>query len=264
MATDPAPAAGRLAGRRALITGAGSGIGESTARLLAAEGAQVGLMGRRAGQLQRVAADLPGAVTVPADISDYGQVLAALDATEAAIGPVDIVVNCAGVIGPTPLDRLTPAIWDQTLAINLSGAFYVGREAGLRMRARSGGHIVNVASDLAFTAGPGYVDYCASKAGLVGLTRGLAVELAPSVLVNAVAPGPVDTPMMDHELSMEADPDAAREATIRRVPLLRVAGPDEVARAILFLITDAGYTTGSVLPIDGGVTALTRLSGDVL
>jgi NAD(P)-dependent dehydrogenase (short-subunit alcohol dehydrogenase family) len=263
MATDPATAAGRLAGRRALVTGASSGIGESAARLLAAEGTRVGLLARRAGELQRVAADLPGAVAVPADISDYAQVLDALDATEAAIGPVDIVVNCAGVIGPTPLDQLTPAIWDQTLAINLSGAFYVGREAGLRMRARSGGHIVNVASDLAFTAGPGYVDYCASKAGLVGLTRGLAVELAPSVLVNAVAPGPVDTPMMEHELSVEADPDAAREATIRRVPLLRVAGPDEVARAILFLVTDAGYTTGSVLPIDGGVTALTRLSGDV-
>jgi 3-oxoacyl-[acyl-carrier protein] reductase len=255
--------AGRLAGRRALVTGAGSGIGESTARLLAAEGAAVSLMGRRARELERVAADLPGAITVPADISDYGQVLGALDATEEAIGPVDIVANCAGVIGPTPLEQLTPEIWNQVVGINLSGAFYIGREAGLRMRARSGGHIVNVASDLAFTAAPGYVDYSAAKAGLVGLTRGLAVELAPTVLVNAVAPGPVDTPMMDHELSMTDDPEAARDETIRRVPLLRVAGPDEVARAILFLIADAGYTTGSVLRIDGGVTALSRLSGDV-
>jgi len=131
------------------------------------------------------------------------------------------------------------------------------------MRGRGGGHIVNVASDLAFTAMPGYVDYCAAKAGLVGLTRGLAVELAPSVLVNAVAPGPVDTPMMDHELAADPDPESARDATVRRVPLLRIAGPGEVARAILFLLTDARYTTGSVLPIDGGVTALSRLSGDV-
>jgi NAD(P)-dependent dehydrogenase (short-subunit alcohol dehydrogenase family) len=181
-------AEGRMAGRRALVTGASSGIGESAARLLAAEGARVGLLARRAAELRRVAADLPGAVAVPADVSDHRQVLDALDAAEAAIGPVDVVVNCAGVIGPTSLEQLTPAVWDQTLSINLSGAFYLGREAGLRMRRRSGGHIVNVASDLAFTAMPGYVDYCASKAGLVGLTRGLAVELAPTVLVNAVAP----------------------------------------------------------------------------
>lgn len=254
---------GRLAGRNALVTGASSGIGEATARLLAAEGARVALLARRTAELQRVARDLAGAVAVPADVADHHEAIGALDAAEAQIGPVDVLVNCAGIIGPLPLDKLTPPVWNQTLAVNLSGPFYLGREAGLRMRGRGGGHIVNVASDLAFTAMPGYVDYCASKAGLLGLTRGLAVELAPSVLVNAVAPGPVDTPMMDHELAADPDPDAARDATVRRVPLLRIAGPAEVARAILFLLTDAGYTTGSVLPIDGGVTALSRLSGDV-
>jgi NAD(P)-dependent dehydrogenase (short-subunit alcohol dehydrogenase family) len=256
-------AEGRLAGRRALVTGASSGIGEATARLFAEQGARVALLARRAGELDRIAAGLPGAVAVPADVANHGQALAALDAAEDQLGPVDVLVNCAGVIGPTPLPELTPQIWDQTLAINLSGPFYLGREAGLRMRARGGGHIVSVASDLAFTAQPGYADYCASKAGLVGLTRALAVELAPEVLVNAVAPGPVDTPMMEHELASSGDPGAARAATVRRVPLLRIAGPAEVARAILFLVTDAGYTTGSVLPIDGGVTALSRLSGDV-
>jgi len=253
---------GRLAGRRALVTGASSGIGEATARLLDAEGASVALLARRTGELRRVAGDLTGAVAVPADVSDHREAIEALDAAEEQIGPVDILVNCAGVIGPIPLEDLTPPIWDQSLAVNLSGPFYLGREAGLRMRGRGGGHIVNVASDLAFTAMPGYVDYCAAKAGLVGLTRGLAVELAPRVLVNAVAPGPVDTPMMDHELATAPDPESAREETIRRVPLLRIAGPEEVARAILFLLTDAGYTTGSVLPLDGGVTALSRLSGD--
>jgi len=256
-------AEGRLAGRRALVTGASSGIGEATARLLAAEGACVALLARRAAELRRTAADLPGAIAVPADVSDHRAVIDALDSAEAQIGPVDIIVNCAGVIGPQPLEDLTPQVWDQTVAINLSGPFYLGREGGLRMRGRGGGHIVNVASDLAFTAMPGYVDYCASKAGLVGLTKGLAVELAPHVLVNAVAPGPVDTPMMDHELATDPDPEAARQATLRRVPLRRIAGPGEVARAILFLVTDAGYTTGSVLRIDGGVTALSRLSGDV-
>jgi NAD(P)-dependent dehydrogenase (short-subunit alcohol dehydrogenase family) len=253
----------RLAGRHALVTGASSGIGEATARLLAAEGAQVALLARREDELRRVAADLPEAIVVPADVADFQQAIAALDVAEAQLGPVNVLVNCAGVIGPVGLAELTPDVWDRTVAINLSGPFYLGREAGLRMRGRCGGHIVNIASDLAFTAMPGYVDYCAAKAGLVGLTRGLAVELAPEVLVNAVAPGPVDTPMMDHELATQPDPDAARDATVRRVPLQRIAGPSEVARAIMFLLTDAGYTTGSVLPIDGGVTALSRLSGDV-
>ena len=253
---------GRLAGRCAIVTGASSGIGAATARLLADEGAAVGLVARREAELRRVAAGLDRALVLPADVSDVGQVLGALDSAEAALGPVDIVVNCAGVIGPTPLAELTPELFDRTLAINLSGVFYLSREAGLRMRARHGGHIVTVASDLAATAMPGYVDYSASKAGLVGLTRGLAVELAPTVLVNAVAPGPVDTPMMDHELAADPDPQAAREATMRRVPLQRIAGPAEVARAILFLLTDASYTTGAVLALDGGVTALSRLSGD--
>ena len=253
----------RLDGRCAIVTGASSGIGEATARLLAGQGARVALVARRADELARVASELDNALAVPADVSDHDQVRNAVEAAEAGLGPVDIVVNCAGVIGPTKLDALTPAIWDQTLAINLSGPFYLGREAGLRMRDRRGGHIVNVASDLAFTAMPGYVDYSASKAGLLGLTRGLAVELAPTVLVNAVAPGPVDTPMMDHELEAEADPEEARNATVRRVPLLRVARPDEIARAIFFLLTDATYATGAILALDGGTTVLSRLSGDV-
>jgi NAD(P)-dependent dehydrogenase (short-subunit alcohol dehydrogenase family) len=130
------------------------------------------------------------------------------------------------------------------------------------MRARGGGHIVMVASDLAFTANRGYVDYSASKAGVIGLTRGLAVELAPQVLVNAVAPGPVDTPMMDHELETVPDPDAARDAVIRRTPLFRFGTPEEIARAILFLVTDAPNAMGAVLSLDGGVTVLSRLAGD--
>jgi NAD(P)-dependent dehydrogenase (short-subunit alcohol dehydrogenase family) len=257
-------AEGRLAGRCALITGASSGIGAATAALFSAEGAAVALLARRAEELERVAAPLDRAIALPTDVSDYPAVLAAIDAAEERLGPVDIAINCAGVIGPTSLTELTPEIWARTIGINLSGSFYVGRETGLRMRERGGGHIVSVASDLAFTGMPGYVDYSASKSGLVGLTRGLAVELAPTVLVNAVAPGPVDTPMMDHELAMDQDPEGARDATIRRVPLLRIASPGEIARAILFLVTDAGYTTGSVLAIDGGATVLSRLSGDVV
>ena len=247
-----------------MITGASSGIGEATATLFAAEGAAVGLLARRQEELERVADGLDRAVVLPADVSDHGAVLRALDDAEAALGPVDIAINCARGDRTHPLVELTPEVWQRTIGINLSGPFYVGREAGLRMRARQGGQIVNVASDLAFTAMPGYTDYSASKSGLVGLTRGLAVELAPTVLVNAVAPGPVDTPMMDHELAMDPDPAGAREATIRRVPLLRISTPQEIARAILFLVTEAAYATGAVLALDGGATVLSRLGGDVI
>jgi NAD(P)-dependent dehydrogenase (short-subunit alcohol dehydrogenase family) len=245
-----------------LITGASSGIGEATAALFGSVGAAVGLLARRREELERVAEGIEQAVVLPTDVSDHAAVVRALDATEAELGPVDIAVNCAGVIGPTPLVELTPSVWDRTIAINLSGSFYVGREAGMRMRERGGGHIVNVASDLAFTAMPGYADYSAAKAGVLGLTRGLAAELAPTVLVNAIAPGPVDTPMMDHELAMDPDPAAAREATIRHVPLRRIATPEEIARAILFLVTEAAYATGAVLALDGGTTVLSRLHTD--
>jgi len=255
--------AGRLAGVRAFVTGASSGIGAATAVLFAAEGAAVGLAARRSEELARVAQGLPGARAFACDVADHSSVLAALDAAEAELGPIDVAINCAGVIGPTPLEELSPEVWDHTIAVNLSGSFYVARELGLRMRSRGGGRIVNVASDLAFTGMSGYVDYCAAKAGVLGLTRGLAAELAPSVLVNAVAPGPVDTPMMDRELAMEPDPAAARAATIARVPLARISTAEEIARAILFLATDATYATGAVLSLDGGTTIVNRLAGDV-
>ena len=255
---------GPLSGRVALVTGASSGIGEATAARFAAEGAAVALLARRRDELERVASGIERAAVLPTDVSDHAAVARALDAAEQALGPVDIVVSAAGVIGPTPLAEMSAAVWDTTIAINLSGAFYVGREAGLRMRDRRGGHIVNIASDLAFTAMPGYTDYSAAKAGVLGLTRGLAVELAPKVLVNAVAPGPVDTPMMDRELASSADPEGAREETIRRVPLLRIAMPQEIAAAILFLVTDAAYASGAVLSLDGGTTVMSRLGGDVI
>jgi NAD(P)-dependent dehydrogenase (short-subunit alcohol dehydrogenase family) len=252
----------RLAGRHALITGASAGIGLATARLFSQEGATVGLVARRGPELRRIAGELERAVAVPADVADHQAVRRAIDDTEAAFGPIDLVVNSAGVIGPTAIERLTAEVWSKVIATNLSGSFYVGREAGLRMRRGTGGHIINIASDLAFTAARGYVDYCASKAGVLGLTRGLAAEFAPTVLVNAVAPGPVDTPMLRHEFAITGDPEGARDAMTRRVPLRRIATADEIARAILFIVTDAAYATGAVLRLDGGTTMLNLLSGD--
>jgi NAD(P)-dependent dehydrogenase (short-subunit alcohol dehydrogenase family) len=255
---------GRLAGTRVFVTGASSGIGAATATLVAQEGAAVALVARRGDELARVAEGLPRALPLVCDVSDHAAVLAAIDAAEAELGPIDLAVNCAGVIGPTSLEEMTPELWHRTIDVNLSGPFYVGRELGLRMRARGGGQIINVASDLAFTGMAGYVDYSAAKAGLLGLTRGLAAELAPAVRVNAVAPGPVDTPMMDRELAATDDPDKARAETIARTPLGRFASPQEVARTITFLATEATYATGAVLSIDGGITIVSRLAGDVV
>jgi NAD(P)-dependent dehydrogenase (short-subunit alcohol dehydrogenase family) len=246
----------RLAGRHAFVTGASAGIGLATARLLSLHGATVGLVARREPELLRIASELEQASAVPTDVTDHEAVQRAIDATEAAWGPIDLVVNSAGTCIPTSIEQLTPEVWSRTISVNLSASFYVSRETGIRMHAGAGGHIINIASDMAFMATPGYVDYCASKAGVLGLTRGLAVEFAPKVLVNAVAPGPVDTPMLDYEFAIADDPKGARDAMTRRVPLQRIAKPEEIASAILFLVTEANYATGAVLSLDGGTTLL--------
>ena len=255
-----------LAGRVALVTGASSGLGAGFAVALAQAGADVVLAARRADKLADISRQVRelgrAALAVETDVTDPDACQAAADAAIERFGHLDALINNAGLGTAVPALRETPEQFREVIEVNLLGAYWMAQAAARVMA--PGSSIVNVASVLALMKSYNpQAAYSASKAGLVGLTRGLAVELAPTVLVNAVAPGPVDTPMMDHELSMADDPEAAREETIRRVPLLRVAGPDEVARAILFLITDAGYTTGSVLPIDGGVTALSRLSGDV-
>ena len=183
-------AAGRLAGRRAFITGANSGIGEATARLFAAQGARVALVARRREELERVAADLPHAAAFPVDVADRAALLGALDAAEGALGPIDIVVNNAGIADPVALEDLTPDRWERTIAVNLSAPFHLSREAGLRMRGRGGGHIVNVASDQATVAMPGMVHYSTSKAALVGLTRGSRLSSHRLCSSTPLPPGP--------------------------------------------------------------------------
>jgi NAD(P)-dependent dehydrogenase (short-subunit alcohol dehydrogenase family) len=137
----------------------------------------------------------------------------------------------------------------------LSGTFYVAREAALHMRRSGGGSIVNVASDLASMGVPGLVHYCAAKAGVVGLTRALALELAPLVRVNAVCPGPIDTPMVRAGLEAGPDPIEARRLKESTVPLNRLADPDEVAAAIYFLAVEGTFATGTSMAFDGGTSA---------
>jgi NAD(P)-dependent dehydrogenase (short-subunit alcohol dehydrogenase family) len=248
---------GRLSGKRALISGASSGVGKATAMLFAAEGATVGLIARRADVLAEVAAPLgSSAMSLPADVADDAAVAACVARFCEAHGGVDVVVNAAGIDGPAPLKDLTPEIWRRQIDVNLNGTFYLAREAGLRMMDGDGGVIINLGSELALVGMGLYAHYCASKFGVVGLTKALAHELAPKVRVNCLCPGPIDTPMMDAELDWFPDPVATRQAAIDRVPLKRFATADEIARAILFFAADAPFATGSVLNIDGGTTAI--------
>jgi NAD(P)-dependent dehydrogenase (short-subunit alcohol dehydrogenase family) len=247
---------GRLAGKRTLVTGASSGIGEATARAFVREGGRVALVARRGDRLEALAAELgDAALAQPADVSRPEQVTAAVDAVERRLGGLDIVVNSAGVSKPGSLEELGPERWREVIDTNLSGCYYVCRESGLRMRAGGGGAIVNVASESSLMGEPMYVAYCASKGGVLALTKALAAELAPTVRVNAVCPGSVDTPMLREDFASLPDPEWAMKATARRIALGRFATPDEVAAAILFLAADATFATGLGLNLDGGTTA---------
>jgi NAD(P)-dependent dehydrogenase (short-subunit alcohol dehydrogenase family) len=247
----------RLSGKRVIITGASSGVGKATAELFVAEGAKVGLIARRTDALRGIVAGLGDrAMALPADVADDKAVAAVVDAFVKAHGGIDIAVNSAGIDGPAPLRDLTPEVWRRQLDVNLSGTFYLAREAGLRMMAGEGGVIINLGSELSLVGMGFYAHYCASKFGVVGLTKALAHELAPKVRVNCICPGPIDTPMMDAELEWFADPAATRLAAVDRVPLKRFADAHEIARAILFFAVEAPFATGSVFSIDGGTTAV--------
>jgi NAD(P)-dependent dehydrogenase (short-subunit alcohol dehydrogenase family) len=151
---------------------------------------------------------------------------------------------------------MTARLFADHIAVNLLGTFYIARAAALHMMERDGGTIVNVGSELSHIGMPLYVPYCASKAGVIGLTKSMAAELAPKVTVNAICPGPVDTPMMEAEIQWFGGTDKVRRDVTERVPLKRLASPEEVAVAILFLAADAPFATGATLALDGGTTAV--------
>lgn len=241
---------------RVLVTGAGSGVGEETAKLFASRGARVALVGRRQEQLDRVRRDIgANAIAIPADVSGESSARQAARSAIDAFAGLDIVVNAAGVAGFSMLEDMPDGRWDQVIGTNLSGTFYVSHEVSLRMREDAGGVIINVASDLATMGAAGLVAYCASKAGVVGLTRAMAIELAPSVRVNAVCPGPIDTPMLRDGLSQEIDPERALLDKIGSVPLRRLCDPAEVAKAIWYLAIEGTFATGACLALDGGTSA---------
>jgi 3-oxoacyl-[acyl-carrier protein] reductase len=239
---------GDLAGRVALVTGASRGIGRAIALALAGAGADVVVNCRERGRSAEETADAirtkgRRALAIAADVSESRAVEGMVRAAEAELGPVDLLVNNAGVAIPRDLDDLTEADFDRTLAVNLKGAFLCTRAVLPGMRARRWGRVVNISSGAARGAGVIGAHYNASKAGLEGLTRGYAARLVrDGVTVNAVSPSLIETEMIG----------ARRDEYAKKVPLGRLGMPDEVAQAVLMVVGNA-YMTGQTVPVNGGL-----------
>lgn len=246
-----------IAGRVALITGAASGMGRAIAHLFADEGASLALIDRTAGGIDLVVGELRAAGATAsglvADVADRSEVEASVARLRAELGPIDILVNNAGVSLPAPIDAVDYGdTWAATLAVNLESHTHLVRACLQDLLRHGEGRIVNIASTEAMGASPGISPYTASKHGVVGLTRALAVELGrQGVTVNCVSPGPIRTGMT------AGIPEEAKEAFARRrVPVGRYGEPDEVAYAVLSLaVPAASYINGAVLVVDGGLTA---------
>lgn len=242
-----------LTGKTALVTGASGGIGRAIARALHGAGAVVALSGTRIAPLEELAAELGGRTHVLAcDLSD-GEAVAALPRRAAeAMGSVDILVNNAGITRDNLLMRMSDHDWDQVIAVNLTSTMRLCRGVIRGMMKARWGRIVNISSIVGATGNPGQANYAAAKAGMVGMSKAIAAEVASrGITVNCVAPGFVETAMTD-KLS-----EAQKAAILAQVPAGRMGEPAEIAAAVLYLASaEAGYVTGATLHVNGGMAML--------
>jgi len=243
-----------LAGKAALVTGASSGFGRHFARVLAGAGAKVALAARRIDALERLAAEIRAgggeAAACVMDVTDRASVALAIRAAEAALGPLSILVNNAGIPSNSYFTATSEEAWRQVMAVNLDGVFRVGQEAARRMVENGrGGSIINIASILGFGAIKTLSTYSASKAAVLSLTQSMALELARErIRVNALAPGYFATEFNDAYLASEAG-----RRMMARVPMGRAGAVNELDGPLLLLASDAGaFMTGSVVTVDGG------------
>ncbi|MBS1843042.1 MAG: SDR family oxidoreductase [Actinobacteria bacterium] len=236
---------------RAIVTGGGAGLGAAICDRLASEGARVAVLDRRLEPAQQVAARV-GGIGIKADVADAEACREAVDSAVAGLGGIDILVNNAGVGWMNPFLETPPAKWDRVVSVNLGGTFNCMRAALPAMRGAGAGSIVNIASISGVRPSAGESPYAASKAGVIALTASAALEFGPDVRVNSVSPGPVDTALL-HNL-FESHPEE-RERYVERTPLGRIAEPDDIADAVLFLASPLSrFITGQNLVVDGGIT----------
>jgi len=239
----------------ALVTGGSSGIGLAIARMLKDEGFELTLVSRRPERIEAAAAEL-GATSIAADVSEAEECERIVAEHRERFGGLDVLVCNAGQIVWKPIVDTTEEEWDRVQSVNGKGTFLFCRAAIPAMRERGGGAIVCTASISGIVGLPLQSAYSASKGAIVQLTRQLAVELAPDIRVNAVAPGAIDTPFLHRSFTRAPDPAAAKQRSLDRHPMGRFGTADEVARAALFLASDdSSFTTGSVLMVEGGWNA---------
>ncbi|HEV2509862.1 3-oxoacyl-[acyl-carrier-protein] reductase [Bosea sp. (in: a-proteobacteria)] len=242
-----------LTGKKALVTGATGGLGGAIARRLHAQGAAVALSGTRVEALEALAKELgERAEVTPCDLSDRDSVEALVPAAEAKLGGLDILVNNAGVTRDNLFMRLKDEDWDLVLAVNLTAAFRLSRAAVKSMMRRRYGRIVSIGSVVGTSGNPGQGNYAASKAGLIGMSKSLAAEVASrNITVNVVAPGFIESPMTD------VLNDKQREGILADVPMGRLGQGADVAAAVAYLASEeAGYVTGQTLHVNGGMTMI--------
>ena len=240
-----------LAGRKALVTGATGGLGGAIARTLHARGATVALSGTRVEALEALAAELgERAVIASCNLSDTASVEALVPAAEEKLGGLDILVNNAGVTRDGLFMRLKDEDWDSVIAVNLTAAFRLSRAAVKSMMRRKYGRIISIGSIVGTTGNPGQGNYAASKAGLIGMSKALAAEVASrNITVNVVAPGFIESPMT------QALNEKQRETILADVPMGRLGAGTDIAAAVLYLASDeAAYVTGQTLHVNGGMT----------
>ncbi|MGA2198815.1 MAG: glucose 1-dehydrogenase [Nitrososphaerales archaeon] len=246
-----------LSGKVAIVTGGDSGIGKAISELFASEGASVVIADvQDSGTAKLISKKGGKAICLKTDVRDEKQVMRLVAGAKRRFGGIDVLDNNAGIELLKPMTETTEEDWDRVLQTNLKGVFLTSKHVIPEMLKRGGGTIVNTASQLGLVGLENYTAYCASKGGVVLLTKSMALEYArQNIRVNCICPGPVQTPMLERELLTVPDPDAARKKWAQSQPVGRVGQPQEIAQVALFLASErSSFVVGHALVVDGGYT----------